>query len=306
MTMNRQRHVSNFRYRISKPSQTVGSQSKASWLDIWLPRLSHLSQFGLFLFTIATIYFTVIPLYQKALLDEAIAKKEIDLKEATAAVVLKESALKLAQAELAQNTLALSKAKRALEQAELKTYVQKRGYDLNTLVTFSGAECTGLFIREPINAIGQETKRPEAYVQHLQLDIAECLQKEFQKSRLRAALQPRDLERFQAELSKTTDTLRTMKTAAIRASEELPAIAQLDPKVLRPPGPFTARAEAFLARARIINPLPSEEQRRQDFERTITGTRNALSYEYTEAARGAFRKLSKITWLITDEMPTSQ
>ncbi|MDO8776376.1 MAG: hypothetical protein Q7K57_48225, partial [Burkholderiaceae bacterium] len=155
--MNRQRHLSNYRSRILKPSRTVGSQTKASWFDIWLPRLSHLSQFGLFLFTVATIYFTVIPLYQKALLDEAIAKKEIDLRDATAAVVLKEGALKLAQAELAKNTLALSEAKLALEQAELKTYVQKRGYDLNALVTFSGADCTGLFIRETIDAIRKET-----------------------------------------------------------------------------------------------------------------------------------------------------
>lgn len=52
-------------------------------IDLWLQRLSHISQFGLFLFTIGTIYLTVIPLYQKALLDEAIAKKEIEIKNAS-------------------------------------------------------------------------------------------------------------------------------------------------------------------------------------------------------------------------------
>ncbi|MEP6935807.1 MAG: hypothetical protein ABI988_18025 [Nitrospirota bacterium] len=54
--------------------------------DIWLQRLSHISQFGLFIFTVWAIYFTVIPLYQKAFLEEAIAKKEVELKEANAAL----------------------------------------------------------------------------------------------------------------------------------------------------------------------------------------------------------------------------
>lgn len=57
----------------------VTSQNQTHWLDMWLPRLSHLAQFGLFLFTIGSLYFTVLPLYQKALLEEAIAKKEVEL-----------------------------------------------------------------------------------------------------------------------------------------------------------------------------------------------------------------------------------
>jgi hypothetical protein len=50
-------------------------------LDIWLQRISLISQLGLFLFTVGTIYFTVIPLYQKALLDEQIAQKQIELEQ---------------------------------------------------------------------------------------------------------------------------------------------------------------------------------------------------------------------------------
>ena len=50
-----------------------------SFIDVWLQRVSHIVQLGLFLLTLATIYFTVIPLYQKALLDEQIAEKELRL-----------------------------------------------------------------------------------------------------------------------------------------------------------------------------------------------------------------------------------
>ena len=69
------------RSKLSKSN--VGAKfipSDSLW-DKWLPRLSHFSQFGLFIFTVGTIYFTVIPLYQKALLEEAIAKKEIELRK---------------------------------------------------------------------------------------------------------------------------------------------------------------------------------------------------------------------------------
>jgi hypothetical protein len=48
------------------------------WTDVWLPRLSHFAQFGLFLFTLGISYFTVLPLYQKAVLEETIAKKEVE------------------------------------------------------------------------------------------------------------------------------------------------------------------------------------------------------------------------------------
>ena len=86
-----------------------------------MPRLSHLSQFGLFLFTVGTIYFTVIPLCQKALLEEAIAKKEMELKETTAALVKKEEALLRAQVDLDAKVVALEAAKKSLIRAEVKT-----------------------------------------------------------------------------------------------------------------------------------------------------------------------------------------
>lgn len=57
-------------------------------IDTWLLRLSYIAQIGLFVFSVGTIYYTVIPLYQKSLLDEAIAKKEVELKEANRALKL--------------------------------------------------------------------------------------------------------------------------------------------------------------------------------------------------------------------------
>lgn len=75
-----------YRRRLNKTlthpiTQTCDQVKETGRVDVWLQRISYISQFGLFLITIATIYLTVIPLYQKALLDEAIAQQEIKLKE---------------------------------------------------------------------------------------------------------------------------------------------------------------------------------------------------------------------------------
>lgn len=124
-------------------------REKRQIADTWLDRLSHLSQFGLFLFTVGNIYFTVIPLYQKALLDEAIAKKEIDLIEATKAVTLKEAALSVAQQALQTKSTELDNATKALAQTELNVYQQQRGFEIDRFLHFVGAECSGLLIRPP-------------------------------------------------------------------------------------------------------------------------------------------------------------
>jgi hypothetical protein len=58
-----------------------------SWLDTWLPRISHLCQVGLLIAAVVGYYLTVVPLYQKALLEEAISKREIELRNAERSLV---------------------------------------------------------------------------------------------------------------------------------------------------------------------------------------------------------------------------
>ncbi|ELY4818074.1 hypothetical protein SM094_004278 [Cronobacter malonaticus] len=52
-----------------------------SKFDLWLVRGSHLAQIGLLCITVFTIFYTVIPLYQNASLQESVAKKEKELKD---------------------------------------------------------------------------------------------------------------------------------------------------------------------------------------------------------------------------------
>ena len=75
------------RLTLSRSVSTSNAQTQTTnWIDVWLPRLSHVAQVGLFVFAIGGFYFTVLPLYQKALLEEAIAMKEVQLTAATNAL----------------------------------------------------------------------------------------------------------------------------------------------------------------------------------------------------------------------------
>jgi hypothetical protein len=71
------------RLRTGRSSKhALGAQSTPSTghIDAALQRLSHASQLGLLLLAIFGYFYTVLPIYQKSLLDEEIAKKTLELR----------------------------------------------------------------------------------------------------------------------------------------------------------------------------------------------------------------------------------
>lgn len=114
-------------------------------IDLWVSRLGNISQFGLLAITIAGLYFTVIPLYQKALLEEAIAKKEVELKEVS--TTLEES------------------------------YRRVRESAVNNFAFGVGASCSGMML-PPRNSdlIGIHIPNRKPYAQEiLEIDPQKCL-----------------------------------------------------------------------------------------------------------------------------------
>lgn len=141
----------------------LSANTRISTLDVWLQRLSALAQMGLALFTIVTIYTTVIPLYQKALLDEAIAKKEIDLKAATTALENK--------------------------------YIKLRWFAIRDYVQFTGPGCIGLLQKIPETA--DEPQQPDTT---LTLDIKQCILSTESTVRSLRELRPEDRTFFHEQL----------------------------------------------------------------------------------------------------------
>lgn len=290
----------SFRTRLGGPNRLV--RIKQEITDTWLQRLSHLSQFGLFLFTVGTIYFTVIPLYQKALLDEAIAKKEIDLIEATKAVTVKERELAVAQTALLKKTKELDSTTNALAQAELKVYVQRRGSELGTFIHFVSAECSGLLIRLPKGAELKPREKAQ-FEELLDLSPDKCLEKNFRESALKRALKPTDLAVFESELFRTAARLIGLREKSIEDLNGIEAKAMRDPRMLVPPGPFEAQGEALFARAnaallqgRPLDPVAAEIKQKKDFQRAVVRTKDAHARKYMDDVREAIRKLGSESW----------
>ncbi len=220
-------------------------------LDVWLQRLSHFSQFGLFLFTIWAIYFTVIPLYQKALLDEAIAKKEVELKEAGA----------------------------ALERA----YVRVKATILKDFVFIAGAECSGLLdlpkpslplLREPSSARLPFAEKLFA------LDVPACLTRAAEESASLKDLRPEDRKLFDQKLLTLSEELSNLRKRAMAEHNEVPKRAAANPKALPPPDGVTGQMLEFLAKRKS-----PEVHQRHILEATIEGEQSRIGTTYASMIR---------------------
>ena len=124
---------------------------KKSLIDTYLVRLSHLSQIGLLIVAAIGYFYTVVPLYQKALLDEEIARKEIEL----------------------------ASVKATLEE----NYAQLRKGIVRSYISFSGAKCTGILRRpeRPLK-LGEKTKI-KLYDDIFDIKISMCLVEDFKDSK---------------------------------------------------------------------------------------------------------------------------
>ena len=83
----------------------------SSLMDKWLGRIANASQAGLLMLAAFGYFYTVIPVYQKALLDEEIAKKTLELQE-------KESELAQKSAELASLTTEVANIRGSLSSSQ--------------------------------------------------------------------------------------------------------------------------------------------------------------------------------------------
>ena len=176
-------------------------------LDIYLQRFSYVSQIVLCLLTAWALFYTVIPLYQKALLDEAIAKKEVELKEATAATARKEVELKEASA-------ALEKAYRRIKFSVVKDFV-----------FMTGAKCTNLLWRPqpPLGPLGKPPpSTPPPFTELFELDVPGCITREAEKYLPLEELRPEDRKLFDNNISALNQELPIIRERVKAEYDEVP------------------------------------------------------------------------------------
>jgi hypothetical protein len=241
----------------------VGSvgPSEPHWIDVWLPRLSHIAQFGLFVFTLGSIYYTVIPLYQKALLEEAIAKKETDLASLT-------------------KTLEAS-------------YVRIRSYAVREFSIAAAPKCSGL-LQAPEKPVllgaRAEPRKPRAENVY-SIDVPTCLREAASRTSTLSELKPEDkrtfseaVERLGVELlERRQKSLESYRAASSKITDE-------DIKAL-PPESFRVQHLKFLER------IPGRVVSRQEWRELAAQTaQEKVGAEYEQAIRDGLVALRKIPW----------
>lgn len=104
--------LSKLRSSRQRSTSTITSQSASvSAIDKAMSRIANASQLGLLLLAAFGYFYTVIPVYQKSLLDEEIARKTIELKA-------KDSELQRKAAELAQLNISVTHAREVARRSQ--------------------------------------------------------------------------------------------------------------------------------------------------------------------------------------------
>ena len=166
--------VEVFRRRLAA-QRSVRSADRS---DKWLARFSHGAQFVLSVVTAASLLFTVIPLYQKAVLEESLAKKEVELK--------------------------------VVEKTLESQYVKVRDFFVRGFVMFSGPECTGL-MRPPERLSDGSAKSRDRFDEFANIDPSACLLKALEQSGHNAQLRQQHAKVFENSVRRVADDLAGIK-----------------------------------------------------------------------------------------------
>jgi len=260
MKAGRNRYVSRV-FRRRQRQDRDSSPTEDHWLDVWLPRISHFSQFGLFAVTIGGFYFTVLPLYQKAVLEEAIARKEVEL----------------------------AASEKSLEQS----YVRLRGFSIKEFVVSTGAECSSLMIPpRALRALDEKAPPgPSEAEEILSINAGACLREKFQNSKTLKELRPADLQTLATHIELIAADLTAKREAARKEFESIPQKAKANPSILRPLGAFSERMLAFMSKSQP--PAWIEASR---FSLAVKETQSAAVREYDSYVRSQVATLRSINW----------
>lgn len=267
------------RTSLRKPSGTrrapdISANHKPSSLDIWLSRGSHIAQVGLFILTIAALFYTVIPLYKTAALEEQIARREAELK----AVETK-----------------LGSIESALTEANGRAYQRARADVLWNLAYRAGPKCSGLFdpLHRQIPADDELLELPDPPL--LELNVAQCLKEVLAQTTLDNLKETdrRFLTTAVADLGRRLEMQRAEAHIAIGHLESKP-IDELE--ALAPKGPFLLRHEAWQesVRRRFPQLLPRNPERER--KATLRRAQEKVATDFEEQVRIETRKLREIIW----------
>lgn len=259
MQIARIRYVSRFFRRRQRQDREV-SRAGTHWLDTWLSRISYFSQFGLFVVTIGGLYFTVLPLYQKAILEEAIARKELEL----------------------------AASEKFIEQS----YDRLRAFTVKEFVLDASFQCSSLrFPARALRASNEESSPAASSREEIfSINAGACLKEVFQKSKTLKELRPNDLQTLASHIERIVADLTPRQDAALREYQSIPQGAKIDPSILKPLGYFTERL------LKIAESHPTARIEVDRFSLAVSETQSAVAHEYDDYVLKQIATLRSTKW----------
>jgi hypothetical protein len=249
--------------------QRCANSSSHSNLDVWLSRVSHFSQFGLFALTIGAFYFTVIPLYKTAALEESIARRE---------------------AELSAMNSKLVEATAALETVRFEIYERNRGDLIQGIVT-AAPYCSGLLMH---TTKSETSKNRELGSNLLKIDAAQCIQDEFNERKSEAILTSEDYKKLNETVRQVAANLSQIQQKTILDIENVPRLAEKNPSTLSPPGPYASEVEQL---DRLVEEVaPGLLDKKAKFKAAVERTRSNMTIAYHNLVLKEFLNLRGIEW----------
>jgi hypothetical protein len=223
---------------------------------------------------VGSLYFIVLPLYQKALLEEGIAKKEVELAVATKAVD--------------------------------RSYSRLRIYAVREFYIAAGPVCSGLF--QPPNeppALGAPQKRRQTRAEFVfAIDVPKCLHDMVTKTTALGELRADDRKVFDAAVTALGTELAERRRVALNAYEKAPSIVtDADIKAL-PQESYRVQAQATIEKwnaYRLHQQGPTIDiEARRKLAKEIAQERIVL--EYDNSILDGLRRLSNVKWAETLEL----
>lgn len=258
--------------RLKHPKDRNSSDPQApqkSWAERHAPLATIVGAYSTLLAVVIAAlgyYFTVIPLYQKAALDELIAKREVELKEAQAAILA----------------------------AKREAYARQRE-NFARAIEFAAVDCSDIraSFRQPDPNFDDKDSRQADHQRNVRLnvEVVSCLASVLAKYEARKRLTETDARHVGLLLATLGEKLDRQRLEAIARIENLPNLAVADPSVLDPVGPIVQRADADVARWRKYLPeVDLEKERRERFEYRVRITQARIARDYRRDSSQAIRE----------------
>lgn len=236
---------------LRRTSARPSAAGPSSW-DIWLSRGASVAQIVGIGLALAGLFYTVIPLYQKAAVDEQLARREAELKVVEA----------------------------ALAEAKSETYRLRRDNYMRVATRSAAEECSD--VRRGFMPIPPDLKESDQeYRRRLDVGVVDCINRYLARANVVKELNHADLATWRAWATPIAVELDEERQTARETIAALPKKAAADPSVLEPVGDILRRADEFLLRYDAFR-TPEQRQKdiRQRFNHRVETTQTRIAADY--------------------------